>query len=193
MHNIYVNQQEAVDINVHENSGNRANKGDINLKTEEASIQKVSIDFDIVKDSMKLQADSSVPNKYRLFFKYNAKVPCYLSIFLVAKVQINRETNMITGIYPKCPGDVKTMEVQVGENQSIPQNFCEFDLKTYAIEEIFDTINQQVPFIIVFRRKQQPAGANQLNSSTLFYKINRRDNMKGKQLSKGKPSYQNIF
>lgn len=86
MSNIYVSNQEAVDINVHETYAGRTNKGDVTLKTEETETHKVSIDFDLVKDSLKLLADSNVPNKYRLFFKYNAKVPCYLSVFLVAKV-----------------------------------------------------------------------------------------------------------
>lgn len=58
MSNIYVSNQEAVDINVYENHGS-TNKGNINLATEETHTQKVSVDFDVVTDTLRLVPDDS--------------------------------------------------------------------------------------------------------------------------------------
>lgn len=117
------------------------------------------------------------------------KAPCILTIFLCAKVAVNRETNMITGIFPKHPDDVKFMECTVGENQSLPNKFCPVELFKYGLNEIFETVNQQVPVIIVFKRKDPVTTPNQLGSNTLYFQINRRDNMNGKNISKGRDLY----
>jgi hypothetical protein len=154
MSNIYVSNQEAVDINVHENYKN-TNKGNVNLTTEETHTKKVSVDFDIVPDTLRLVPDDAQSNKFYLEFKYSAKVPCVLTIFLCAKVAVNRETNMITGIFPKHPDDVKFMDCQVGENQTLPNKFCPIELFKYQLNEIFETVNQHVPVIIVLKRKDQ--------------------------------------
>jgi hypothetical protein len=141
MNNIYVSNDEAVDINVYENYGGHANKGNVNLKTEETTTAKVSIDFDLFPETLEMHPDSKVANKYRIMFKYNVKVPCYLSVFLVAKVVVDRDTNRITGIFPKYPNDVKTIECTVGEGQTTTEDFCEFNLTNYSLDEIFQTVN----------------------------------------------------
>ena len=140
MSNIYVNNQEAVDINIYENNGS-SNKGNVKLATEETHTKKVSMDFDVVSDSLRLVADEVQPNKLYLEFKYNAKVPCVLSIFLSAKVTVDRETNMITGIFPKHPQDVKFMDCPIGENAALPSKFCPVELGKYSMNEIFETVN----------------------------------------------------
>ena len=73
----------------------------------------------------------------------------------------------------------------MGENQSLPQKFCPVELFKYNLNEIFETVNQQVPVIVVFKRKDPVTMPNQLASNTLYYQINRRDHMNGKNISKG--------
>lgn len=188
MSSVYTNNQEARNINIFDTTTNR---GNVNIQQENQKARAISMDFNLKPGSVKLAPQQGKFNIFGLEGALSTKIPIQVFIYWVAKVSVDNKTNRIHSINSKNEGDNRIFELEPDQDYNLSSSDITISLSKYQISEISES-HPTIPLAIVIKRTGQPI-AHSLQSLTLYYSFDRKNNFSGTEISRGKHDIREII
>lgn len=179
MGTVYTNEEEARNINIYENPTNHSNPL---IESESMRTTAISMDFDLIEDSIRLNMDNTTPNRFNLHFKLRAGVAIKAYFYWVAAVEVDKTSNAIKNITPKFEEGLSVYSY--APNKLIEGlTYLNFTPK-YKVNDLSDH-NITIPLVLVLVRDSHPEPRS-LQSVTYYYAFDRRKNLQAEEISKSK-------
>lgn len=127
------------------------------IKTENQKMSAVKVDFDVETKSLRLEANSQVPNLFSLLMTIKAEVPIEVMIYFASKISYDRETKSIANILPRRPEDSRKFSFPSGEIKIEPGQ-CTINFSNYTFKELSRAFDDVIPIVLIIDRRTKMPG-----------------------------------